>query len=460
MALYHVHADVISKGKAVGGSAGFAQYLTRTQGPALNHAQYLGRESHPAKDDLVEKGYDGLPSWAKDGVYFFQMADRYSHKNATLARTYEIALPRELHPDERNALAADIRATFFERYPHLYAIHNPLDAQQREYPHMHLMVSERRARDEIVRGPKQYFQYAAASGRDPATGGVGTDRSWQGPARLRELRAGVATLTNAALERAGVEAAVSHRSLKAQGHDREPCIYTQTKDKARVETIRETLHRDYHPWENDLNLAAWHEQKRREGVRDVSREALIDHVRDRFWQQDHSPAREQEREASLLRAIEREYVHTGRERVQPSPHTHEWHRTPAQDQAREWYREPERDLDKPWDKPLIGNKKSQIYHTPDQANYGDVNPQNQERFWTERAALAAGYRRAANDHYGPGTGIAREEQEWQARRRVDALAQGHRRGTNGRLVVDGNEDRMHAGVHVEIETQEREHSHA
>ena len=68
------------------------------------------------------------------------------------------------------------------------------------------------------------------------------------------------------------------------------------------------------------------------------------------------------------------------------------------------------DLDYVWDRPLIGNTQSGIYHTPDQANYGDVHPQNQERFWTERSAIEAGYQRAANDHYGPGTGVARE---WQ-----------------------------------------------
>ena len=68
---------------------------------------------------------------------------------------------------------------------------------------------------------------------------------------------------------------------------------------------------------------------------------------------------------------------------------------------------PKVDLDTRWDKPLLGNRLSQIYHTPDQKNYGNITPKNQVRFRTEREAQQAGYRRAANDHYGPGTGVAR-----------------------------------------------------
>ena len=67
------------------------------------------------------------------------------------------------------------------------------------------------------------------------------------------------------------------------------------------------------------------------------------------------------------------------------------------------------------------------------SNYGDVHPSNQERFWTERAAMDAGYRRAANDHDGPGSGQAREAAEelahtaaWRRTRRQRAgAAQGH-----------------------------------
>jgi hypothetical protein len=316
MALYHVHVHVIQKGKSTGGATGFAQYIAREQAEkATQFARYVHREGW-AEEDLVAKGAGGLPAWAQSPTHFWLMADRYERggpqRPGTVARCFEIALPRELSPEARLELAADLRATFFERSPHSWAIHNPIDAQGLEHPHMHLMLSERGPSDGYERGPQQFFSKAAGPDQDPARHGVRKDRSWQGPARLHELRAGVALLTNAALERAGVQAAVSHASLKARGLSREAAVYTSAADKARVEAQREDVHRYHHPWEQAENRIAWQQQKAQEGLRDGSREAVIDHVRDAFWRQDTSPARERERQASVQRSIQREHQRTGR----------------------------------------------------------------------------------------------------------------------------------------------------
>ena len=83
-------------------------------------------------------------------------------------------------------------------------------------------------------------------------------------------------------------------SLRARGEGREAVIYTREQEKARIDAQREVLHRDIHPQENAANLKAWQAQKPRESLTDLSREAIIDHVRDRFWLRDQSPARDQE----------------------------------------------------------------------------------------------------------------------------------------------------------------------
>ena len=311
MALYHVHVFVISKAQGAGSSAGFAQYIQREgvdHGEA--HADYIAREGR-ATDDLVAKGEMGLPAWARSARHFFAVADERERHRGTVARCFEIALPRELSEQGRLDVAADIRAAYFEQFPSAWAIHNPIDRKGEEHPHMHVMLSERRETDGFERGPTVYFTRAAGPDDDPAAHGARKERSWHGPVRLREFRAGVSDLLNAALEREGHAVAVSSYSLTMQGHARDAVIYTSTSDRATIETQRQALHSVDHPRENAWNLETWQAQKRHAGIRDISRAAMVDHVRDQFWRHDRSPAREQERAQSLDRAIEREYARTG-----------------------------------------------------------------------------------------------------------------------------------------------------
>ena len=46
--------------------------------------------------------------------------------------------------------------------------------------------------------------------------------------------------------------------------------------------------------------------------------------------------------------------------------------------------------------PLIGNRRSQIYHRPDCPGFDQVSPQNRKPFMSEQEAQAAGYRLAGN----------------------------------------------------------------
>src|SRR5262249_11791482 len=146
----------------------------------------------------------------------------------------------------------------------------------------HILVNER-VMDGIERRPQHFFRRAAAQGRDPARGGAPKALYWNTHASLTERRAGIATLTNAALERAGQAVAVSHETLRTRGHDRAPEVDQgrtarylharygmETRGWQETLTQREVLHRDYHPWENELNRAAWYAQKQREHLHDLS----------------------------------------------------------------------------------------------------------------------------------------------------------------------------------------------
>jgi hypothetical protein len=209
-----------------------------------------------------------------------------------VARTFEIALPRELSPEQRLDLAADLRAAFFDPYPQSWAVHNPIDPDGGEHPHLHVMLSERRD-DGLPRTPKVYFSRTATRTQDPAAHGVRKDRSFHGHAQLLCLRAGIATLVNASLERAGLDVAMTHESLKTQMSPRAPAVYTRKADKARVEALRAELQREDYHHENRINVAMWHFQKGQEGIEDISREAMVAHVRERFWGTEEPPGHAQ-----------------------------------------------------------------------------------------------------------------------------------------------------------------------
>lgn len=435
MAIFHVHAAVISKGKMAGGARGFAQYLVA---PERGHGTQPGQ----TREDLVAHGADHLPRWAHDDpAHFWAMADRYERGGrvhpGVVARTYQITLPRELSQEGQLALADDIRQTFFAGYPQSWALHRPVTREGDAQPHLHLMFSTRREESPSDRTPSAWFAQAARPGHDPLSGGVRKDRAWDHKQHLQGVRHGVAVLINAALEREGIADAVTHRTLDAQGLERPPLHYhaRMTPDeRARVVT-RQAQHRTNgitQEYEREVHRWAWEEQKQREGLHDLSRAGVVAQVREQF-------------------------------RTQAPSRTHAEDRAPDVE-----------DLDKVWDRPLIGNSRSRIYHLPTHKNYGDVGPQYQERFWTERDAQAAGFRRARNDHYGPGSGVALEATDHGGRSRAEdsggrggAVGSGTRVGQAGALVgrlqslgrVVPREEGLLAGVQARLRedrTHERE----
>lgn len=341
MALFHLDVMVIHKTHAHPGAGGLSQYLRTGVGDLR---RYMER-ADPGREDLVAYGEAGLPSWAKHGTHFFAMANQYeARKDAAVARHIQITFPRELSEQGRLDLAQDLRDAFFASFPHVWAVHNPQAKDgSGEQPHLHVLLSPRRD-DGIPRTPKHWF---AGLGRDeghPEERRVPIDRTWGQKRTLQGLRHETAILINAALEREGIPLAVSPDRLRGQGHERSGVHYTRQgreADIAQALAAQAALRRDgVQAWEQSINVLAWDAQKAREGIRDSSREAIVDHVRDRFWAHDQSVAREQERAQSFERAVDREYARTGRERPVPIVYEH----TLAIPRRRGWSHEQERDL--------------------------------------------------------------------------------------------------------------------
>ena len=211
MASYHLSVKVGAKGKA----SAHAEYIEREGEYKLKNNEKL---------EAVEHG--NMPEWAQDNPnLFWQCADEFERKNGSTYREIEIALPRELTPQQRKELVQTfVEQELGEKHAYTWAIHNPkASIEGGEQPHAHIMYSER-LQDGIERSPDQFFK--RYNSKNPERGGCQKSNfaktAEQRKTELVELRERFADLQNAYLEEYGHKDRVDHRSLIDQGIERSP----------------------------------------------------------------------------------------------------------------------------------------------------------------------------------------------------------------------------------------------
>jgi len=166
----------------------------------------------PSKFDRPDAGME----WARNRSNLWNAAEKAEAKSdSRVAREYQLALPPELSAEQRVVLARAFSKEIADRYKVAVdlAIHEPRPQGDPRNFHAHLLATTREVTPEGL-GPK--------TGID-MNGGVRSELGLP-PSRqeFTTLRARWAELTNMALREAGIEARVDHRSLQAQGIDREP----------------------------------------------------------------------------------------------------------------------------------------------------------------------------------------------------------------------------------------------
>lgn len=207
MAIYHLTAKTVSRG---------------TSSAKARH-DYIEREGRYASDKAeVEHSQSGnMPEWAQDARKYWDAADTYERGNGRLFKQLEFALPKELTADQQKELVQGyvdkLTSTKDGALPYSFAIHKGHD---KENPHCHLMISER-AQDGHQRTAETWFK--RANSRNPEQGGAKKSEALKPKEWLQEARQEWSQQANRALERAGIDARIDHRSLEAQGiTDREP----------------------------------------------------------------------------------------------------------------------------------------------------------------------------------------------------------------------------------------------
>ena len=167
---------------------------------------------------LPGKFADDDMSWARVRSSLWNSAESAeTRKNARVAREYLVALPVELSPQQRVGLVKGFSQELSDRYGYAVdvAIHAPRDfpgSDPRNF-HAHLLTTTREVSLEGL-GAKTTLDMndtrRRALGLEPAIN------------ELLHVRARWAAATNDAMQEAQIGARIDHRSLEAQGIDREP----------------------------------------------------------------------------------------------------------------------------------------------------------------------------------------------------------------------------------------------
>ena len=175
------------------------------------HAQYIAREGQYQERgglELVESG--NMPEFALDDPHsFWQAADAFERKNGRAYTELQIALPRELAPEQRHELAREAtRQLMGERFAYTLAVHTPLAKDNIEQPHMHLMFSERVMDSNTQSLSEDQFFKRNGAKKDP---------QWNSRDKPMEVRERWVEMMNAAMERHGQEQRLDARSWADQG---------------------------------------------------------------------------------------------------------------------------------------------------------------------------------------------------------------------------------------------------
>ena len=180
---------------------------------AAAKSDYIEREGRYEKDleELEHTEHGHMPAWAQDDPRaYWQAADEHERANGRLYSEVQFALPKELSEAERREAASRFagQLTGPERLPYTLAIHR--GGADGENPHAHLMFSER-GHDGIARTAEQWFK--RHNPKAPEQGGARKSRAAKAGDWLATTRQTWEQTANLALEQAGREARIDHRSL-------------------------------------------------------------------------------------------------------------------------------------------------------------------------------------------------------------------------------------------------------
>ena len=197
MAIYHLRATMISRSQGRSATAAIAYRVAeriedRRTGLTFDYAARSG------VDHTEILAPDHAPDWVRDRSELWnRVEESETRKNSQVAREVRVALPDELTHAQRVALVRDYaQAQFVDRGMVAdIALHAPGREGDERNHHAHILLTTREV---------------------DADGFTTKNRDWNKVEVLEGWREAWARDSNAALERAGIEDRVDHRTLIAQ----------------------------------------------------------------------------------------------------------------------------------------------------------------------------------------------------------------------------------------------------
>jgi len=299
MAIFRL--DIQSLGRSAGRSATSAaayrageRIRDERTGRIYDHTQ---RTDILSKEIVLPSAFVGSkPEWSRDRATLWNHAEATEKRsNSRVAREYQVALPAELTNQQRLDLTRAFSRELADRYNVAIdmTIHAPREGGDPRAYHAHLLATTREvtvqglgAKSSIEIGDSQRRQRGLSSSPD----------------EYKAVRERWADLTNQALREAHIDARIDHRSLAAQGIDREPgpsiphrfiAMERQGIRTTVAEQIRDNYRRRVEAREARENLKdmssegirrravqAWLQYRQRHGARSAEKDAVNDTSRE------------------------------------------------------------------------------------------------------------------------------------------------------------------------------------
>ena len=250
MAMYRLQIKPVSRAKgqtAPGAAAYRAGERIRNERTGETHNHSRRKDVAHTEIFLPSQFGDAPMEWARDRASLWNAAETVEkRRNSRVAREFQVALPSELSAQQRLALARGFSREISDRYGVAVdlALHDPKPSGDPRQFHAHLLMTTREITREGLGAKAGLDMQSAQRFRtglsDHKTEYVAVRERW-------------ADMTNAAFKEADIDIRVDHRTLAAQGIDREPVVHVplefyrqQTKglDQSGIKKVRE----EYKDW--------------------------------------------------------------------------------------------------------------------------------------------------------------------------------------------------------------------